>query len=229
MCGRFALSLSPDDITRVFNLTECADFSPRYNIAPSTAVPTIRRSPQGDSVLHLLHWGLVPHWSKDPTIGNRLINARAETLTEKPSFRTAFLKRRCLLPADGFYEWDHRGGTKQPYYFTDTNGELLAFGGLWESWQAPDGTLLRSTCIITTNATDEVALIHDRMPLIIHPQAVDTWLTGATVEAGALLKPSSYGTLRSWPVSRKVNRVSEEGAELIQPVLSAVSNVGVTT
>ncbi len=138
----------------------------------------------------------------------------------------AFLKRRCLLPADGFYEWDHPGGTKQPYYFTDTNCELLAFGGLWESWQGPDGTLLRSTCIITTPANGEVALIHDRMPLIIRPQAIATWLTGSMAEAQTLLKPPPSGTLRRWPVSRQVNRVTEEGAELIQPILSAVSNPG---
>ena len=141
---------------------------------------------------------------------------------EKPSFRTAFLKRRCLLPADGFYEWDHRGGTKQPYYFTATNGELLAFGGLWESWQAPDGILLRTTCIITTHATDEVALIHDRMPLILQHRDVEAWLTGTPEEGQKLLRPAPFGSLRSWPVSRSVNRVQAEGAELIQPVLSAV-------
>ena len=177
MCGRFALARSPDEVTRLFDLAECADFTPRYNIAPTTDIPVIRRSPTHQNVLHLLRWGLVPHWSKDPTRGSRLINARSESLTEKPSFRSAFARRRCLIPADGFYEWDHQGTTKQPYYFTEHNGELLAFGGLWESWTAPDGSLLRTTCIITTRSTEEVALIHDRMPLIIQLQDVEVWLS----------------------------------------------------
>ena len=136
MCGRFALARSPDEISQVFGLAECAPFTPRYNIAPGTEIPVIRRSPQEVRVLHLLRWGLVPHWSHDQTIGNRMINARAETLIEKPSFRSAFSRRRCLLPADGFYEWDHRGQTKQPYYFADAHGKILVFGGLWVSWQA---------------------------------------------------------------------------------------------
>ena len=222
MCGRFALARCPDEVTRLFDLAECADFTPRYNIAPTTDIPVIRRSPTNQNVLHLLRWGLIPHWSKDPTSGSRLINARSESLTEKPSFRSAFARRRCLIPADGFYEWDRQGTTKQPYYFTERNGELLAFGGLWESWTAPDGSLLRTTCIITTQATGEVALIHDRMPLMIQLQDVVAWLTGTPEEAQKLLRPASYGILRSWPVSRNVNRVQEEGPELIEPILSAV-------
>ena len=223
MCGRFALARCPDEVTRLFDLAECADFTPRYNIAPATDIPVIRRSPTNQNVLHLLRWGLIPHWSKDSTSGSRLINARSESLTEKPSFRSAFARRRCLIPADGFYEWDRQGTTKQPYYFTERNGELLAVGGLWESWTAPDGSLLRTTCIITTQATGEVALIHDRMPLIIQHRDVGTWLTGTPEEVQKLLRPASYGTLRSWPVSRKVNRVQEEGSKLIEPILSAVS------
>ena len=223
MCGRFALARCPDEVTRLFDLAECADFTPRYNIAPANDIPVIRRSPTNQNVLHLLRWGLVPHWSKDPTIGSRLINARSESLTEKPSFRSAFARHRCLIPADGFYEWDRQGTTKQPYYFTERNGELLAFGGLWESWTAPDGSLLRTTSIITTQATGEVALIHDRMPLIIPLQDVVAWLTGTPEEVQKLMRPASYGILRSWPVSRNVNRVQEEGSKLIEPILSDVS------
>ena len=222
MCGRFALARSPDEVTRLFDLAECADFTPRYNIAPTTDIPVIRRSPTNQNVLHLLRWGLVPHWSKDLTIGSRLINARSESLTEKPSFRSAFARRRCLIPADGFYEWDRQGSVKQPYYFADANGELLTFGGLWESWTAPDGSLLRTTCIITTQSTGEVALIHDRMPLIIRRNDVDNWLQGSVTEAQVLLKPDPFLKLRSWPVSHNVNRVQEEGPELIEPILSAV-------
>ena len=222
MCGRFALVRCPEEVTRYFDLAECADFTPRYNIAPATDIPVIRRSPTNQNVLHLLRWGLIPHWSKDPTSGSRLINARSESLTEKPSFRSAFARRRCLIPADGFYEWDRQGTTKQPYYFTERNGELLAFGGLWESWTAPDGSLLRTTCIITTQATGEVALIHDRMPLMIQLQDVVAWLTGTPEEAQKLLRPASYGILRSWPVSRNVNRAQEEGSKLIEPILSTI-------
>ena len=222
MCGRFALARCPDELTRLFDLAECADFTPRYNIAPGTDIPVIRRSLTHQHVLHRLRWGLVPHWSKGPTLGSRLINARSESLTEKPSFRSAFARRRCLIPADGFYEWDRQGTTKQPYYFTESNGELLAFGGLWESWTTPDGSLLRTTCIITTQATGEVALIHDRMPLIIPMDKVTAWLTGTPEEVQKLLRPTAYGILRSWPVSRNVNRVQEEGSQLIEPILSAV-------
>ena len=223
MCGRFALARYPEEVTRLFDLAECADFSPRYNIAPATDIPVIRRSPNNQNVLHLLHWGLVPHWSKDPTSGSRLINARSESLTEKPSFRSAFARRRCLIPADGFYEWDRQGTTKQPYYFTERNGELLAFGGLWESWTAPDGSLLRTTCIITTDSIGEVALIHDRMPLVIPRDKVAVWLTGTPEEAQQFLRPPPYYSMRSWPVSRNVNRVQEESPQLIEPILSAVS------
>ena len=222
MCGRFALARCPDEVTQLFDLAECSDFGPRYNIAPATDIPVIRRSPTQQNVLHLLRWGLIPHWSKDPTSGSRLINARSESLTEKPSFRSAFARRRCLIPADGFYEWDRQGTTKQPYYFTERNGELLAFGGLWESWQAPDGTLLRTTCIITTRSTGEVALIHDRMPLIIPMDKVTAWLTGTPEEVQKLLRPASYGTLRSWPVSCNVNRVTAEGLQLLKSIQSFV-------
>ena len=217
MCGRFALARSADELTRTFGLAECAGLSPRYNIAPGTDIPVIRRSPTHQNVLHLLRWGLVPHWSKDPTNGPRLINARSESLTEKPSFRAGFQKRRCLIPADGFYEWDHQGQTKQPYYFCHAQGEVLAFGGLWESWQAPDGSLLRTTTIITTDANAEVAPIHDRMPLILNRNDYHSWLGGEVNSAVSLLQPAPTGTLRSWSVSRSVNRVAAEGQELIVP------------
>ena len=224
MCGRFALARSPDEVTRLFDLDldECADFTPRYNIAPTTNIPVIRRSPIHHNVLHMLRWGLVPHWSKDPTSGSRLINARSESLTEKPSFRSAFARRRCLISADGFYEWDRQGSVKQPYYFADANGEMLAFGGLWESWQALDGTLLRTTCIITTDSRGEVALIHDRMPLIIRCNDVDNWLHGSVTAAQLLLKPDRFLKLRSLPVSRNVNRVAAEGLQLLKPIQSFV-------
>ena len=133
MCGRFALKLPPAELITRFGLTECADFEPRFNIPPGTDIPVIRRSPEGVRVLHLLRWGLVPHWAKDPTIGNRLANARGESVADKPAFREAFRKRRCLVPADGFYEWKTEGRTKQPYYFSHLSGAPLVLAGLWES------------------------------------------------------------------------------------------------
>jgi len=218
MCGRFALARSPEELTRVFDLAASADCAPRYNIAPTTDIAVVRRSPAGTRVLHLLRWGLIPHESPDPTCGARLINARAETVTAKPAFREAFLKRRCLIPADGFYEWQTQGRTKQPFYFSDPQGQVLALAGLWESWRAPDGGLLRTCCILTTAANARVAPVHDRMPLILAPQSWALWLAGPAAAAQALLVPAPAAALQSWPVSHRVNRVTEEGAGLIDAV-----------
>lgn len=217
MCGRYALFHTAEALTRLFDLAECVDLAPRYNITPGTAIPVIRRSPAGRSVLHLLHWGLVPHWSRDPTVGARLINARSETVMAKPSFRNAFQHRRCLIPASGFFEWQRQGPNRQPYYFSAPDGRLLAIGGLWESWQAPDGSLLRTACILTRTANAPVASLHDRMPLILPPTAWRNWLGGSATEALALLVPTSGATLRTWPVGQRVNRVQEEGPGLIEP------------
>ncbi len=159
----------------------------------------------------------MPHWSKDPTIGSRLINARAESVQDKPAFRGAFQKRRCLIPADGFFEWQHQGDRKQPYFFSSPAGQVLAFGGLWESWRTPDGGLLRTACILTTAANQGVGAIHDRMPLLLAPEDWATWLEGTQAEAQALLRPAPEAALRSWPVSPRVNRVKEEGAGLVEP------------
>lgn len=217
MCGRFALARTPDELTPIFNLAECVDLAPRYNIAPATDMAVVRHSPAGTRVLHSLRWGLVPHWIKDPTIGSRLINARAESVQDKPAFRGAFQKRRCLIPADGFFEWQRQGDRKQPFFFSSPAGQVLAFGGLWESWQASDGGLLRTACILTTAANQGVGAIHDRMPLLLAPEDWATWLEGTQAEAQALLRPSPEAALRSWPVSPRVNRVKEEGAELVEP------------
>ena len=213
------MARTPESLTRVFDLATCVDLSPRYNIAPSTEIPVVRRSPEGTRVLHLLRWGLVPYWSKDPARGAPLINARAESVTAKPAFRGAFHQRRCLIPADGFYEWDRQGEIRRPYYFSPPDGSLLAFGGLWESWQAPDGSLLRTACILTTAANAQVAPIHDRMPLLLAPADWTIWLEGPAVAAQDLLRPAPDAALRAWPVSPRVNRVQEEGEELIAPRL----------
>lgn len=217
MCGRFALAFSPADLIAPFALDEWADFDPRWNIAPGADIPVVRRSPEGRRVLHLLRWGLVPHWSKDAAIGAKLNNARGETVAEKPSFRDAFQRRRCLIPASGFFEWRAGGGVRQPYYISDASGEPLALGGLWESWRAPDGSILRTVCIVTTGPNGVMAPIHDRMPVIVAPADRQAWLEAPADEAAHLVAPAPDEGLRAWPVNRRVNRAIDDDPGLIEP------------
>lgn len=189
MCGRFALKAPPSKLIERFDLDECVDFQPNANIPPGTDIPVIRQPPEGKRVLHLLRWGLVPHWSKDPSIGAKLHNARGESLSEKPSFREAFKKRRCLIPADGFYEWKTEGQKKQPYYFSLKSEETMALAGLWESWKAPDGNILRSVTIITTEANEVMKPIHHRMPVILGQEYWSDWLdANSRIDAIPLMK-----------------------------------------
>lgn len=176
MCGRFALKAPPSKLITHFGLDECAEFGPRYNIPPGTDTPVIRQSPDGKRVLQLLRWGLIPHWAKDPLIGNKLNNARGESLADKPSFSDAFRRRRCLIPASGFFEWKTDGKVKTPYYFQLKSAEPLALGGLWESWTSPEGEIVRTFCVITTKANELMTPIHERMPVIIHPKNFGKWL-----------------------------------------------------
>ena len=178
MCGRFALSAPAAKLIEFFELDECADFLINLNIAPGTDIPVIRQSPEGKRVLHLLNWGLLPHWVKEPQSASRPINARVETLSEKPYFRDAYRKRRCLIPADGFYEWMREGKKKLPLYFSLATHELMAMAGLWESWKAPDGSVRRTVCLITTEANDVMKPVHDRMPVFIAPPDWRAWLAG---------------------------------------------------
>lgn len=163
-----------------------------------------------------MRWGLVPHWSKDPGIGAKLANARGESVAEKPSFRDAFKRRRCLIPVSGFYEWKTEGKIKQPYYFSLESGEQMTVGGIWESWTAPDGTVLRTVCIVTTAANDLMAPIHERMPVIISPEDSQNWLAAPVEAIGGLLEPHRASDLQTWPVSRRMSRTGEEGAELLE-------------
>lgn len=220
MCGRFALKAPPSKLISRFALDECAEFSPRYSIPPGTDIPVIRQSPEGKRVLHLLRWGLIPHWSKDPSIGAKLNNARGETVAEKPSFREAFKRRRCLIPADGFYEWKTEGKFKQPYYFSLKSEEPMALAGLWEMWKTPDGNTLRTVCIVTTSANELMAPVHDRMPVLISPENFGPWLNPA-IEGSAVqdwLMPASPECMDSWPVSKEVSWASNEGEGLIQRI-----------
>lgn len=217
MCGRFALKASPAEVLAYFELDECADFSRRFNIPPGTDIPVIRQSPEGRRVLSLLRWGLVPHWAKDPRIGVKLSNARGETLAEKPSFRNAFERRRCLVPASGFYEWKAAGKLKQPYYISLKSGAPMALAGLWESWTAPDGAVLRTVCVVTTGPNAVMEPIHERMPVIIGPEHWQDWLAAPAENIGMLLAAYPAERMNAWPVDVRVGRTGNDDATLIQP------------
>ncbi|NCA72289.1 MAG: SOS response-associated peptidase [Sphingobacteriia bacterium] len=229
MCGRYAQFTSPRDIAELFGATlDIADLSPRYNAAPMQWLPVIRQRPSGERVLQALRWGLLPSWAKDETIANRLINARAETLAEKPSFRTAYRKRRCIVPADGFYEWVKRPEGKQPFYIHASDGTLLAFAGLWERWtRTGDGELIDSFTIVTTAANGRVRPLHERMPVILAPEAVARWLdpAGTPETTSNLLGPCPDERLALHPVTRAVGNVRNEGPELI----AAIAEEGLPT
>ena len=222
MCGRYTLFNSESLLTQYFDLDDWPEFSANYNIAPSLSVPIIRQSPQGKRVAHLLRWGLIPHQSRDPAIGQKLNNARAETVTEKPSFRAAYRQRRCLIPASGYYEWQEvAGAKKQPWYIQlkgEKEGTPMAMGGLWESWTNPEGEIVRTFCVITTSPNEVMRPIHERMPVIIPKPAWTTWLNPRFDDAGAiasLLAPYDASLMEARPVSRRVSNAREQGPELI--------------
>ena len=218
MCGRYALNSTPTELVARFGLDECADFGLRFNIPPGTDISVIRQSPDSKRVLHMLRWGLVPHWARDPGIGSKLNNARGESVTEKPSFRDAFKRRRCLIPANGYFEWKAEGKIKQPYYISLKSGEPMAMGGLWESWKAPDGSILRTACIITTGPNAVMEPIHDRMPVIVAPENWQSWLSGMHEEVAGLVEPYRDEELQAWPVSRRVSKTLDDDVGLIEPM-----------
>jgi putative SOS response-associated peptidase YedK len=195
------------------------NFPPRYNAAPSQALPIVRRGGRGGRELALARWGLVPSWSKGPDARFSMINARAETVAEKPAYRGAFRHRPCLVPADGFYEWQARGkGVKQPYYFSLPSGKTFAFAGLWEHWLGAGGDEIESFTIIVTDANACVQPVHERMPVILRPEDYPCWLGEEDAPARArlaLLKPFPADEMRSWPVSRQVNSPANDSPELI--------------
>lgn len=223
MCGRFALKARPEELIRIFRLDECVDLKPRYNIPPGTDIAVIRQSPEGKRVLHALRWGLVPHWARDPGIGGKLNNARGETVAEKPSFRDAFRRRRCLIPADGFYEWQAQGKAKQPFYVSLP--EPFAMAGLWESWRGPDGNILRTCCIITTGPNRVMEPIHDRMPVIVAPGDWQRWLSAPAEAAADLIRPCPDESMRAWPVDRRVSKTADDDEGLVQPLASGGARV----
>jgi len=212
------------EIARQFSVTELPTLEPRYNIAPSQSVAAIRSDEEGLRRLDMLRWGLVPHWAKDLSIGNRLINARAETVAEKPAFRQAFSRRRCLVLASGFYEWGQTPAGKSPFFMSSPRGECLAFAGLWEHWRGAGDLPLESCVIITTAANTSLARVHQRMPAILAEDAQMLWLNSATSpgDCQQLLQPAPDDQLLIRQVARTVNNPRNEGAELISEV-SAVA------
>ena len=228
MCGRFTMAIDSDDVRTQLALGQMPlDWEPRYNIAPSQDIGCV---PFAESrSVHWFRWGLVPFWAQDPSIGNGMINARAESVAEKPAFRNSFKNKRCLILADGFYEWRKAGKQSIPFYFSLRSGEAFAFAGLWDDWEpkgvnSEPGLPGLTTCtIITTNANPLVAEVHPRMPVILRGQAMWDWLLEPDVNRRlSLLQPFDPKLMRSWEVSRAVNSPAQDDASLIQPVVGGL-------
>jgi len=221
MCGRFTLRTPAYKLAEAFGVEVRANLAARYNIAPSQDIAALRAQGDGQRELVMLRWGLVPGWAKDPAMGNRMINARAETVAEKPAFRAAFRQRRCLIPADGFFEWQKTpDGSKQPYLMARPDGEPFTMAGLWEHWQPPGTDEPLETCtIITTEANETVAPIHHRMPVILSASDREAWLDPAPPSAealAALLRPAPDDTLIAQAVARHVNNARHDDPACIE-------------
>ncbi|HEX9790529.1 MAG TPA: SOS response-associated peptidase [Kiloniellales bacterium] len=225
MCGRFSLITLVEEVRAYFDVPEPPDFMPRANIAPRQAVAAIRMDGgegEGDAARHLvwLRWGLIPAWAKDAAIGDRLINARAESIADKPAFRAAFRSRRCLIPADGFYEWRGEGARKQPYRITVADSPIFGFAGIWERWRDPRSREVFETCaILTTEAVPALRPIHHRMPVIIDPADFPAWLApGTTAEAAlAIVARQPARAFTSYTVSTRINRAANDDPTLMDP------------
>lgn len=218
MCGRYSISADPEKLAERFNVAVPEEVAqPHYNAAPTQELPVL--IDDGKRHIELLRWGLIPRWAKDASIGNKMINARAESVAEKPGFRDAFERRRCLVLADGFFEWQKAAGGKQPIRFTLESGEPFALAGLWERWKRPDGEELRTFTIITTTANELVRPTHDRMPVMLLPETEQLWLDQ---QAGPevwrdLLRPYPADLMTSYAVSKAVNSPSNDSPEIIVP------------
>jgi putative SOS response-associated peptidase YedK len=221
MCGRYSLTTAPEAMRRLFDIGgPLLNLEPRYNIAPTQEAPVIRLAPDGTRELAMLRWGLVPSWSKDgPDSKFSTINARAETVADKPAYRSAFRDRRCLVPADGFYEWRKEKTGKQPFRFTMADGEPFAMAGLWERWRRPEGGELQSFTIIVTDANALVAPVHDRMPVILDGAAAARWLEGGSRQAMlGLLKPFDAARMKAVMIGKRVNSPANDDPAIIEPI-----------
>lgn len=224
MCGRFTLTDPDAELAVQFNLPEVPDVYPRYNIAPTQPVAAVRLNARsGLREMVMLRWGLIPSWARDPEIGARMINARAETAAEKPAFRTAFRRRRCLVVADGFYEWQKQGGIKQPFYIHLHDRKPFGFAGLWEFWKDPEGQAAETCTLLTTEPNNLIGAFHNRMPVILPPEYYGLWLN-PEIEDPAVLQPmlKAYPAeeMEAYPVSRWVNNSDNEGPRCIEPLLA---------
>lgn len=216
MCGRFAFYSPSEAALKLFGVDAALEVDPRYNIAPTQYVVGVRNTADGVREACTFKWGLIPFWAKDPAIGSRMINARAETVAEKPAYRNAFQHRRAVVLADGFYEWRREGSGKTPYFITTLSGEPFGLAGLWESWTDKEtGEHIESTTLITTEANEYIGQLHHRMPVVLDPALATEWLSGNNelIAAGAPLSPA----LTAWPVDRRVNNARNEGSDLVDP------------
>jgi putative SOS response-associated peptidase YedK len=222
MPGRFTLTVSPETLFSVFGVRTETPLPPRYNIAPTQNVAAIRQNPRtGVKELDFLHWGLIPSWAKDRTVDHCMINARSETVHEKPSFKYDLHHHRCLIPASGFYEWVPEGGKKMPLYIHLKKNELMVFAGLWDHWQSPDGTVIESCTILTTRANALLQPIHERMPVILDPRDLNLWLNPVISEIERLkylFDPYPAEKMAMHPVSEMVNSTRNDTPECILPV-----------
>jgi len=224
MCGRYRLSRRKQIIEEHFDVVSGEeDWTPRYNIAPTQAVPVIRQNPKEPRrEMSLLRWGLIPSWSKDASGAARMINARSETAATLPAFREALKLRRCLIPADGFYEWQQKGASKQPFCFEVREGELFAFAGLWDRWKDPGGEWIRSCSILTTTPNAVTSSVHDRMPVVLRREDFDLWLDPGMKDdamVSELLRPFDARLMRCYPVSSRVNQVANDDEECSRPAI----------
>ena len=225
MCGRFVITSPPEALRQIFGYLEQPNFPPRYNIAPTQPVPVVILE-NGGRHFRLMRWGLVPSWVKDPRKFTLLINARSETVLEKPAFKNAIKRRRCLIPADGYYEWQDASGRKRPFFIHRRDGRPVGFAALAETWMGPNGEEMETAAIITTTANRELAGLHDRMPVIVPPEAFNLWLDCSNVDAtiaAALFVLAREGLLEAYEVSPAVNRVANDGPQLIEPVSAAAA------
>jgi putative SOS response-associated peptidase YedK len=219
MCGRFVSQLSPDALAAMFHtLNPSPNLAPNWNVAPTQAVMIVRCHPQtGERHLDVLNWGLVPHFTKNLKAGRKPINARAETVASSFMFRGAFAQRRCLVPADAFYEWKTLSSGKQPYAIARNDGQPVVFAGLWEGWRGPEGQVLRTFTLLTCAANETMRVLHERMPVILEAQDWGTWLGEHPGDVATILRPAAEDVLRFWPVGREVNNVRNNAGSLLAP------------
>ena len=223
MCGRYASSLPPEALARMFGTTNATpNLRPTWNMAPSMDAPVVRLHPE-TRARHLdpLRWGLVPSFATDLKSARKPINARSETAATSPMFKAAFARRRCLVPAEAFYEWQATPAGKAPFAIGRADGRPLAFAGLWEGWRGPDGAVVRSFAILTTTANQAMAALHERMPVILEPGDWPLWLGEQDGEPATLLRPAAHGVVRLWPVDRAVGNVRNDGPQLLAPHVPA--------